>query len=240
MFTTDKEFIIEKESAMALFNRFIEEYDFNSVIDGKDIYDWKDAFVDSPLWKDYSVYSGACRAVVVPRINAKYVYKIDRYRDDDEIHYCENEAHVYQEAINRGIERAFCPVLKLFTLTHNENHLDIYIAPYCDIDNKIPHDCYEYHFKKYCEDCGYDINNLTDAERDDIECSIANYYDDADGVLEFAAEEWPDELFVPVSQLIESYGINDLHSGNWGYLNGCLVITDYAGYNKVVGSRTNA
>ena len=240
MFTTDKEFIIEKENAMALFNRFIEECDFNSVIDGKNIYDWEDAFVDSPLCKDYSIYSGACRAVIVPRINAKYVYKIDRYRGDDEIHYCENEAHVYQEAINRGIERAFCPVLKLFTLTHNENHLDIYIAPYCDIDYKISHDCYEYHFKKYCEDRGYDINNLTAAERDDIECSIDDYYSGTDGVLEFAAEEWPDELFVPVSQLIESYGINDLHSGNWGYLNGCLVITDYAGYNKVVGSRTNA
>ena len=44
------------------------------------------------------------------------------------------------------------------------------------------------------------------------------------------AETYGYEEFLRLNDFLEWYDINDLHSGNIGYINGKLVFIDYAGY----------
>ena len=40
------------------------------------------------------------------------------------------------------------------------------------------------------------------------------------------------DLFLQISNLLEEEEVNDMHGGNIGYMNGHLVIVDYAGYHE--------
>lgn len=116
----------------------------------------------------------------------------------------------------------------------------------CEIESKI----YEAAKRIGCEDCLAEVDYLMEydgvdiyiAERcdcDEGEISSRVYdeygsYSDSD-ILEYASELcWADEEYDAVRELIRTFCINDLHSGNWGYdKKGRLKIVDYSGFKNL-------
>ena len=235
--TFDK--VAEKTRVINVFDELVKEYNFGSFIRGNlSFYTW---FCENEIdnyCADHGVhfYDGATRVVIVFD-NHEFVYKFNKWRNED-IDYCEQEYQVYFEAKRAGgrTADAFLPIdyLMCYEVKNDDENadcLDVYIAPYCDIDEDDMSDRSADHaFKQYCADMGLDPDNLTDEQREEID---NDYYDDAsgtDGMLDFAKSEWIDDLWEDAISFIQKLGLNDLHSGNWGFWKGQLVIADYAGY----------
>lgn len=239
MFLNDNEFAIEQEKAREFFNDLMENHDFNKVVTTeKSYWSWECDHRNYLSSKGFYSYEGACRAVLVEE-GANYVYKFDLYRRDDEIHYTANEEQAYLAACEAGIEDAFCPIRKILTL-HATNEgidfgMDIFILPFCHVEHEISDACYSNYFKVMCDDLGYDYDNLSEEEEEEVRDNISSEYNDTQGVLEYVSTIWTDAFFAAVVNFLEKYHINDLHSGNWGYYGDKLVMTDYAGYGRDIG-----
>ena len=90
---------------------------------------------------------------------------------------------------------------------------------------------WDYHFKRVCEEKGYDGEHLTEEQRDEVYDAIHDAeYANTEGMLDYACHYMGEELFYKFYDFISDYKINDLHAGNWGFYNGTLVVVDYAGY----------
>lgn len=231
--------VAEKTKITNIFNDLVENYNFGAFIRGDlSFYTWCCENYISQYCIEHGLhfYDGATRVVVVSE-NSEFVYKFNKWRNDD-VDYCEQEYQVYQEAQKAGgmTAKAFLPIDYLMRYEaknddENANYLDIYIAPYCDMDEDDMSDRSADHaFRQYCIEMGLDPDNLTDEQREEIS---DDYYDDAsdtEGMLAFAQSEWVDDLWEDTIKFIRGLGLNDLHSGNWGFYKGQLVIADYAGY----------
>lgn len=190
-----------------------------------------------PCWGNFKVvldeFSSACgldiffgqtRAVIVDEAENRFVLKI-QYRDYDEADYCASEAWAYQKACDQNLGQFFAAIVCVGKF----KNLPLYVMEKCDVD--------EDHTSSLSEECYYRYwladNNLTDSE-----AAMEQFYDEvdedeycnSDGMLNFAETEWGYEDANRVRDFLYFYQINDCHVGNWGWRDGELVITDYAGF----------
>lgn len=190
-----------------------------------------DYYLNSPLdffselmegCEDVEVCDGATKICLVPA-DGDFVFKInivDEYTD-----YCENEADNYTAAVNAGKDKYFLETRYFKTLNECGVCFAIYIQPKIEeISSEI------------------DIDELADDELVEELLAKSSWYDSP--AAEDMSPAW-------VNNFIKKYGetefnelldfcdqchINDLHSGNIGYVSGHPVIFDYAGYGDCMTS----
>lgn len=158
-------------------------------------------------------YEGATRIVLCDE-DKGFVIKLAISNEDQ--CYNENEAYVYSCARAKGLDSYFAGLI----YAGNIENLGVYVGEYvhCD-ESEISGSTSEYLYQRDIE-CGY------------ISEDEYNWYcgEDSDEVLEWAEYEWGED-FSLVYSILHNCGIGDLHSGNWGYKDGQLVVVDYAGFN---------
>ena len=196
-----------------------------------------EAFAEKPCWSNFKVvlgeFSSACgldiffgqtRAVIVDEAEDRFVLKI-QYRGYDKADYCASEAWAYQKVCDQNLEQFFAAIAFIGKF----KNLPLYVMEKCDVDEDKNSSLSEKHYYNEWRAS----NNLTDSEAameqfyDEVDESE---YQDTEGMLDFAAAEWGYKDAQRVRVLWELYQINDCHVGNWGWRDGELVITDYAGF----------
>lgn len=182
--------------------------------------EWRDTFYENDLESKLEIdLAGGCtRFVLVPR-SGNYVFKI-QYDFDKDIDYCANEAAVYVAAEQEGVADFFAwtACIGVYGAT------PVYAMEKVDVDeDRNCEDSYFYHCEQWKEENGCD---------DDDEVDPGDY-DDHDGMIEYAIAHNGD-LMRKAVKLIDNIGINDLHSGNWGYRGDVFVLVDYGGYRTLL------
>lgn len=150
--------------------------------------------------------SGATRCAIIDD-SCDWIVKFDL--DGNHEDYCEREARIYREAKNYDVQDMLVPCIDL-GFWHGRWHLYAY---------------------KRVEDrfCGIGVFS-------DEESKIANKYsssplgEKSKSVTIGLLRDWGSEMMERLNELCINWRINDLHSGNVGYLDNKLVIIDYAGY----------
>lgn len=190
---------------------------------------WRDETNHLPEYINYGM--GETRIVFWDNNKCDYVFKInftDNYKD-----YGGDEAFLYKKAKELGIESCFAWTAKVAEW----EDIDIYAMEYCNISDMDNSDnSYFYHRERFCNENGWDIDNLTDKEQE-IVSRNCNHYNcgSHDGMIDFAGSQWEEYKYNTFLSMVDHYGMNDLHSGNWGYRdNGDFVLTDYAGYESII------
>lgn len=168
--------------------------------------------------------SGCTRFVFWDANKSDYVFKMNIYVDD--IDYGRQEEYIYNKAVEAGVAECFAWVHKII----DDGMRSIYAMPYCIVDYyKMSSDSYEYHVRQYCDEMGYDFDHLTDDQRDEVN-DMVDGYSDSDGMMDYVSDRFGSGIYDLFCSFVDDIGLNDLHCGNWGYLNGQLVVIDYAGY----------
>ena len=162
-------------------------------------------------------YHGATRGVFT-HDKWDFVIKIDRMWDADDHKYCELEAENYASAIRYGIQQVVLPT----ELVAEINSIKIYRQPkYTFSANELPRQFKTRLHKK-----------LKGLERKDI----VNKIDHScyDGIyhlwLAHALLLYGKAYMKSFEAWTQEHRINDLHTGNIGWLKGKPILLDYAGY----------
>lgn len=214
------------EHAEELVNELIKTACFDKFLRGCQSYmSWYNAYEkDIPAHIHFAC--GCTRVVFWDENDKDYVYKLNMYTDD--IDYGKQEEFVYHKAEEANVAECFAWVHKILTLFDRS----IYAMPYCHVSaTELSCDSYEYHARAYCEEEGYDYDNLTDEQKDEVN-EMIDGYSDGDGMVDYISTIYDSDLFHRLCAFIDSIGLNDLHCGNWGYCAGQLVAIDYAGYER--------
>lgn len=184
----------------------------------------------------WSAY-GATR-IVFGYDDDEYIIKIQTNLDNDDFDYGAREVETYEAAVEAKLDKYFagCALLFHYTFTWGSRsfRLPVYIMKRCNCSyDQISDDSYNYHYSKYCEESGRDGNE--DETRDLFYDEYEENYDSTDGMLMYAMTTWNEDYedWAPLYRFISDWQINDLHAGNWGYVDGRLVLTDYAGYGQL-------
>lgn len=214
--------------AESLINELITAANFNDFLNGtQSYYDW--------LWDNREYIpshiessNGATRIVFWDKDECDYVFKINMNRED--IDYGKQEAYIYQKAIDAGIEDHFAWTAKVYSCYG----LDVYAMEYCSVDcDKTSSESWDYHARVICEEEGWDFDNLTSEEQEQLQCYVEDAeYAQTDGMLEFARSQMTYTDFHSFYDFIDDMRLNDLHCGNWGYRGDQLILVDYAGYER--------
>ncbi len=189
-------------------------------------YNWEpldDAEQDYGYW----FANGATRLIIGDE-DREFVIKFQPYEDSRDHDYCRFEYDTYKAAVAVGLDEYFCPIEFLFNYDFGDRVCGVYVMPYCSCDPQdIEDDSYNYQFKRFCSDNGYD-------EHDEDAMDEFNYdYDSDSCLIELALESWG-RLgdYDCLCDFLRNWGCNDLHAGNWGYLENRLILVDYAGYGS--------
>lgn len=209
--------------AKELMERLVNESAFEQVLNRElTVIDWARS-KEARTMPNLNWSKGASRFVFWEN-DSPYVFKWQYIIDD--IDYCASEAYIYQKAAEYGIGACFAWTAKVC----DYGGAAIYAMEKCKVDSiKLSDDSYDFHWKLACDNLGYDPDNLTDEQAEDVGDEMYDY-NDTDGLIDFAGEFWDAIIIEDLRDFVEEYGLCDLHSGNWGYLDGRLVLTDYAGY----------
>lgn len=127
--------------------------------------------------------------------------------------YCQTEEWLYQQAKLQGVEACFAETRLLGFIDSHPIYVQYKGEMYNYNDshsNKTPEE--RESTRNKCEQVGgycFNVNWLTD-------------------LISF----FGDEVFQKFMKFIDEYQINDLHSGNIGYINGVPVLIDYSGFNE--------
>lgn len=123
-------------------------------------------------------------------------------------HACEREAKTYEDAVENGWGDYFCPIEKLMDYEFSPSIcFAVWVMPLVDCDEgKVYKSCVE--------------NDEDDDGGDDYEGYI-NTALKIGGELDSAAYFYG---------FLDEHCCNDLHEGNWGFMDGRMLIVDYAGY----------
>ena len=230
----DKMFIEAKVSVQRLLND-LHNGDFDSVVDNDVVpSDWfEDAQSQNWIPDALSGTGGASRVVFWYDDMCDFVYKIqiaNFYINGEKVDYNANEAEVYVEARKAGLESYFAwtaPVAEY--VSEGGRHLTINAMAFCECsEEEISDQCKRTLANNILSDRGQTIDDLSEGELWDLYDDISDI-DSTDQMMEFAAAEWGSST--DVEEFLMEIGCNDLHSGNWGRLNGDLVMVDYAGWN---------
>ena len=166
--------------------------------------------------EDVEVCDGATKICLVPA-DGDFVFKInivDEYGTD----YCEYEADHYEKAVKAGKDKYFLETRYFKTLNECGVCFAIYIQPKIEkISSSIDNDDEEL----FAKSSWYDSPAAEDMSPAWINNFIKEYGEtEFNGLLDFC----------------DQCHINDLHSGNIGYVGGHPVIFDYAGYGDFMSS----
>lgn len=196
----------------------------NILEDGGEHYS-DDYYLNSPLnffselvegCEDIEVCEGATKICLVPA-DSDFVFKINIV--DDFTDYCENEAANYTAAVNAGKGKYFLETRYFKTLNEFGVCFAIYIQPKIEeISSLIDNDDDEESFVK---SSWYDS-----PAAEDMSPTWANNF----------IKEYGETEFNGLLDFCDQCHINDLHSGNIGYVGGRPVIFDYAGYGDYMTS----
>ena len=172
---------------------------------------------------------GETKAVIYDN-DFPYVLKIPFFttRTVDK-NYCDFEVDFYAMAEEAGLEDCFawCDFLFFF---HN---CPIYIMEWADCsEDEIEDSSYDACFRWACAQEG--VSEEKDPEeydrfRDRFSDTFYNM-DCDDRMIDLLDEVWGFEKARAFNDFCYDHHINDRHSGNWGYVDGRLVIIDYSGY----------
>ena len=148
--------------------------------------------------------------------------------DVNDIDYGRQEEYVYNKAVEAGVAECFAWIHKII----DNGMRSIYAMPYCIVDcYKMSSDSYEYHARQYCDGMGYDFDHLTDDQRSEVD-DMVDGYSDSDGMMDYVSNSFDSDIYDLFCSFVDDIDLNDLHCGNWGYLNGQLVVVDYAGFGR--------
>lgn len=166
--------------------------------------------------KDIKVCEGATKICLVPA-DSDFVFKINIV--DDFTDYCENEADNYTAAVKAGKSKYFLETRYFKTLNEFGVCFAIYIQP------KIE-----------------EISSLIDSDDDEESLAKSSWYDSpaaedmSPAWVNNFIKEYGETEFNELLDFCDQCHINDLHSGNIGYVGGRPVIFDYAGYGDYMTS----
>jgi len=196
----------------------------NILADGGEHYN-DDYYLNNPLdffselmegCEDVEVCDGATKICLVPA-DGDFVFKInivdECYRD-----YCEDEADNYTAAVSAGKDKYFLETRYFKTLNECGVCFAIYIQPKIEeISSEIDSD----DEKSLVKSSWYD----SPAAEDMSPAWVSNFI-----------KEYGETEFNELLDFCDQCHINDLHSGNIGYVGGHPVIFDYAGYGDFISS----
>jgi hypothetical protein len=198
---------VDMEQVKSFINLLVEAgmiADINNVEKRFQPYDW---FRDN-MPKRYDIYEGACKGVIAFK-DADYVIKFDYYGDES---YCKLEANNYADAVAAGLARYFAE-------THFVCEIDgvtFVIQEKCDCDESMVYDSLGHYVRStYERECS-EYNEDTIWDEVECLCEEGRAYE----MCEDAA----------LAHFICNHYINDLHQGNFGFIGGRLVITDFSGF----------
>ena len=193
-------------------------------------YNWEHEGAANELGLQFS--NGATRLVMWSE-DEEYVIKI-QFNEDHEYYgnnYNELELAAYNAAVENGWEDMFAPIAKLFDYSFTDSiRVGVYAMAYCDCDQYgIEDETYRRSFDKYCKEYGRDPEDReTQEEFSDDWCEYdGNYIESA-----LSYNGYQEHDYDKFCDFLRNQRINDLHSGNWGYLDGRLVLVDYSGYGR--------
>ena len=195
------------EEAAELFSIFDKVYDEKMEIE---------CYVEDSELEGYGVYtcSGASRVVFGLEFG-EFVFKTDIKEG-----YCNKEFLNYQYAIKHGYSEYFCPIE--YVGEYHGKHWFGMPKLYCvdneygisEISDRLYQKLRETHSKENAEQI------LEELENDSEEAVVREYFTQYYGNVEYETFE----------NFLWKYDINDLHSGNVGFIDDFPVFIDYSGY----------
>ena len=227
----------------SILDTLLEEYHFEDFLiprNAEAFHEWDDCYGYNCACKlNLSFHNGMTRLVITDD-SCDCAIKIQFLAQDWEKYqydYNKVEAAVYQKAIEEGLEEHFTWMYKLldlnFTYSNIEYSCPIYAMEFCEVDDYYNEELStDYQFKMYCDDNNCDEDTCTYSRDDFFDGS-----GEEDQMLELAGHLWDDpDDFSNFQCFLDDMGISDLHSGNWGFVDGRFVVCDYGGYcNSVAG-----
>lgn len=142
--------------------------------------------------------------------NANYsARKVDEDGAVSDWDYCEEEVYLYGKAVEWGVEDAFAQVVDFGTEGTNPIYLQKKIA--CDDKRK------------------QSSKESQDAYRKSFGSSEGELGASLGAVM---LEKYGYDFVCELLRFLETYGISDLHCGNWGFDGDMPKIVDYAGYHE--------
>lgn len=186
------------------------------------VHDWKERY-----WDEYNkgnldgVHFGyGSTSLVVFSADSSYVFKI-QYDTSDPVDYSHNECYVYSRAKELGCEEYFAWV----DCIGQYGSVLVYAMEQVEVnEDRNSEDSYLYHAEQWREK----------HDEDEEEMNLDGY-DDHFGMIEYAVAHNGGKMSM-AADLLSELGVNDLHSGNWGYRGNVFVAVDYGGYGDPVRS----
>lgn len=228
-----------KEEARTLVNELITTTQFESVLKGTmSAAQWEYQYHDVLRAAHIRYASGASRGVIWHETSKDFVFKFDLEDDGT----CWKEFNVYRNACELGLDEYFAWCAPVYKHTYQVEGCDacssitFYAMEYCDTNLErtsakciaaLADRAYRFHPNWDRSDPSSHEAALSEASE---WYSNADFCDD-DASFEFAGIIWGEDAADEVQGLLWDNDVNDFHSGNWGWLNDHLVLTDYAGYH---------
>lgn len=153
----------------------------------------------------YKVYSGACKGVIVFD-DTDWVIKFDYCGEDS---YCKIEADNYRYAVEEGLAHYFAETRFIAQV----DCVSFVIQEKCECDESDIYDSLQQYVKETCNE----------------EYSDASLWAEVESICENGCvhEMFKDKA---LNAFVRRNYINDLHAGNFGRVNGRIVMTDYSGF----------
>ena len=161
-----------------------------------------------------SINYGATKLVITISEANNWVFKIPLH--DYKSNYCQLEVEIYEMAQKENISEFFAPCYFL----ENYDGVEIYVMARADVTyGRLYSDLYE---------------RLSNEGRTDEEATeILEEVEDCSEYVEWLFPYYANcEKFEALSNFLEDAGVNDLHSGNIGYINDRVVFIDYSGFYR--------
>lgn len=155
---------------------------------------------------------GATKLVLMNEYS-NWVFKIPF--KNRKVNYCQIEAEIYEDARRENLDKFFAPCYFL----ENYDGARIYVMQRAEVSyDKLYSDLFE----------RLSSEGRTEEEASDIVDEADSYSEFVDWLFPYYSEE-PAE-FDKFINFLNCAGINDLHSGNIGYINDRVVLIDYSGF----------
>ena len=219
------------------FDAMFNEFNFGSVFaegyEPEDCYcDWEES---GDMSDKYDVWfaTGATR-FVMGTDDCGYVVKFQLPWDKTD--YGAIEVAVYNDAVVSGLKEQFTWCAKLMDYAYADFTFPVYVYERAECNHfEVSDGSYEFHYKSYCKKKGLNPEDKESRKSWSNCCCYGNdcHYASSQGLIYYAFSLWgmDEDMRNEFVALLYRHKVNDLHSGNWGYIDNKLVLTDFAGYD---------
>ena len=189
-----------------------------------------------------SIFTGATRATIVDD-DYDYVVKIDIDTDGSGENVCARELEIYNDAFNAGLGRCFAetqclglytkkvwwyPDIDLQDMADEQDFLDLIYGEGYE-SKKITISFWLYGYEK--ADCErWEGCRSTPEERDFVSRQDSPLSERSTDVACALLHQYGVETFIDLGNFCRDHHVNDLHTGNVGYVDDRLVLIDFGGY----------